>query len=86
VSVIESIERHYKEVTKQMIGLKNKLEEIEAFEKNYERNSLFELETITQQNKRKIQQELLNIWMVESSNTKKSTKFLLTCVQRTRKN
>jgi hypothetical protein len=38
-----------------MIGLKNKLEEIEAFEKNYERNSLFELETITQQNKRKIQ-------------------------------
>ncbi len=34
MSVIESIERHYKEVTKQMIGLKNKLEEIEAFEKN----------------------------------------------------
>jgi hypothetical protein len=55
VSVIESIERHYKEVTKQMIVLKKKLEEIEAFEKNYERNSLFELETITQQNKRKIQ-------------------------------
>jgi len=55
VSVIESIERHYKEVTKQMIGLKKKLEEIEAFEKKYERNSLFELETITQQNKRKIQ-------------------------------
>jgi len=43
----EVIESHFKEVTKQIIGLKNKLEEIKAIEKYYERNSLFELKTIT---------------------------------------
>jgi len=63
----EVIESHFKEVTKQIIGLKNKLEEIKAIEKYYERNSLFELKTITQQNKRKIEQELKNILNVEMS-------------------
>ena len=37
---------------------KNKFEEIEAIEKYYERNFLFELATITRQKKRKIQQKL----------------------------
>jgi hypothetical protein len=31
------IDSHYKEVTKEIIGLKNKLQEIEAIEKYYER-------------------------------------------------
>ncbi len=36
----------------------NKLEEIEAIEKYFERNFLFELTIITRQKKRKIQQKL----------------------------
>jgi hypothetical protein len=52
------IESHYKEVTKEIIEFKNKLKEIEAIEKYYERNFLFELATITRQKKRKIQQKL----------------------------
>ncbi len=52
------IESHYKEVTKEIIGLKNKLKEIEANEKYYERNFLFELRTNTQQEKKEIQQKL----------------------------
>ena len=52
------IESHYKEVTKEIIGLKNKLEEIEAIEKYYERNFLFELRTNTRQKKKEIQQKL----------------------------
>jgi CRISPR/Cas system CMR subunit Cmr6 (Cas7 group RAMP superfamily) len=41
-----------------IVFLKNKLEEIEAIEKYFERNFLFELTTITRQKKRKIQQKL----------------------------
>jgi hypothetical protein len=48
------IESHYKEVTKEIIGLKNKLKEIEANEKYHERNVLVE----TQQKKKEIQQKL----------------------------
>ena len=54
------IESHYKEVTKEIIGLKNKLKEIEAIEKYYERNFLFQLRTHTQQKKKEIQQKLNN--------------------------
>ena len=54
------IDSHYKEVTKEIIGLKNKLQEIEAIEKYYERNFLFELRTNTQQKKKEIQQKLKN--------------------------
>jgi DNA repair exonuclease SbcCD ATPase subunit len=54
------IDSHYKEVTKEIIGLKNKLQEIEAIEKYYERNFLFELRTNTQQKKKEIQQKLNN--------------------------
>lgn len=43
-----------------IVFLKNKLEEIEAIEKYFERNFLFELGTITRQKKRKIQQKLKN--------------------------
>ena len=38
---------------------KNKLQEIEAIEKYYERNFLFELRTNTQQKKKEIQQKLM---------------------------
>jgi CRISPR/Cas system CMR subunit Cmr6 (Cas7 group RAMP superfamily) len=41
-----------------IVFLKNKLEEIEAIEKYFERNFLFELTTITRQKKRKTQQKL----------------------------
>jgi hypothetical protein len=41
-----------------ILFFKNKIEEIEAIEKYYERNFLFELATITRQKKRKIQQKL----------------------------
>jgi ketopantoate reductase len=41
-----------------ILFLKNKLEEIEAIEKYFERNFLFELTTITRQKKRKTQQKL----------------------------
>ena len=54
------IERHYKEVTKEIIEFKNKLKEIEAIEKYYERNFLFQLRTHTQQKKKEIQQKLNN--------------------------
>jgi len=47
-----------KEIIQQIIVLKDKLEEIEAIEKYFERNFLFELTTITRQKKRKIQQKL----------------------------
>jgi hypothetical protein len=55
------IESHFKEVKKEITGLKNKLEEIEAIEKYYERNFLFELRTNTRQKKKEIQQKLYNI-------------------------
>ena len=42
----------------EIVFLKNKLEEIEAIEKYFERNFLFELTIITRQKKRKIQQKL----------------------------
>jgi ketopantoate reductase len=42
----------------EIVFLKNKLEEIEAIEKYFERNFLFELTTITRQKKRKTQQKL----------------------------
>ena len=42
----------------EIVFLKNKLEEIEAIEKYFERNFLFELTTITRQKKRKIHQKL----------------------------
>ena len=45
-------------LTQKIVFLKNKLEEIEAIEKYFERNFLFELTTITRQKKRKIQQKL----------------------------
>ncbi len=35
------IDSHYKEVTKEILGLKNKLQEIEAIEKYYEIRELF---------------------------------------------
>jgi CRISPR/Cas system CMR subunit Cmr6 (Cas7 group RAMP superfamily) len=41
-----------------IVFLKNKLEEIEAIEKYFKRNFLFELTTITRQKKRKTQQKL----------------------------
>ena len=55
------IDSHYKEVTKEIIEFKNKLKEIEAIEKYYERNFLFQLRTHTQQKKKEIQQKLYNI-------------------------
>jgi|694.fasta_scaffold84970_8 hypothetical protein len=54
------IDSHYKEVTKEIIEFKNKLKEIEAIEKYYERNFLFQLRTHTQQKKKEIQQKLNN--------------------------
>ena len=45
-------------LTQKIVFLKNKLEEIEAIEKYFERNFLFELTIITRQKKRKIQQKL----------------------------
>ena len=45
-------------ITQKIVFLKNKLEKIEAIEKYFERNFLFELTTITRQKKRKIQQKL----------------------------
>jgi len=56
----DSIDSHYKEVTKEIIEFKNKLKEIEAIEKYYERNFLFQLRTHTQQKKKEIQQKLNN--------------------------
>ena len=47
-------------LTQKIVLFKNKLEEIEAIEKYFERNFLFELTTITRQKKRKIQQKLKN--------------------------
>jgi len=49
-----------KEIIQQIIVLKDKLEEIEAIEKYFERNFLFELGTFTRQKKIKIQQKLKN--------------------------
>ena len=43
-----------------ILFLKNKIEEIEAIEKYYERNFLFQLRTHTQQKKKEIQQKLNN--------------------------
>jgi len=54
------IDSHYKEVTKEIIEFKNKLKEIEAIEKYYDRNFLFQLRTHTQQKKKEIQQKLNN--------------------------
>jgi len=53
------IESHYKEVTKEIIGLKNKLKEIEANEKYYERNFLVE----TQQKRKKFNKNLTTFTM-----------------------
>ena len=70
----EVIESYFKEVTKQIIGLKNKLEEIKAIEKYYERNFLFELRTNTQQKKKEIQEKLLNILLFTISDGEKAMK------------
>jgi len=43
-----------------ILFFKNKIEEIEAIEKYYERNFLFQLRTHTQQKKKEIQQKLNN--------------------------
>ena len=68
------IDSHYKEVTKEIIEFKNKLKEIEAIEKYYERNFLFELRTNTQQKKKEIQGKLLNILIFTISDGEKAMK------------
>ena len=55
-----------------ILFFKNKIEEIEAIEKYYERNFLFQLRTHTQQKKKEIQKKLLDILLLTISDGEKA--------------
>lgn len=56
-------------------ALKTKLKETEAIEQYFARNLLYELQTITQQKKRKIQQKIQKILDTSTSNCKRKIRL-----------
>ncbi len=69
------LETHYADKITEIIALQKKLREIEAIENYFARNLLFELKTITQQKKRKIQQKIQKILDTSTSNCKRKIRL-----------
>ena len=69
------LETQYADKITEIIALQKKLREIEAIENYFARNLLFELKTITQQKKRKIQQKIQKILDTSTSNCKRKIRL-----------